>query len=194
MMTPPFVVFLTTALIFIEEYSCPEVDMRIGNKRTVLDRLDGTCGGDKTMKITFVAKSMKAQGKKIIMNATFHVLEDILDDTAITISITRCKVRENPDTCEHFHSFNTNQYCHLISTKSPLWSPFFDQITPPWRCPLMKGDYEVENAMFDVSSFLLFPVQGWFWRVTAEQRDLKTKQKIFCLITDTQVTTLGKIQ
>lgn len=51
----------------------------------MLDRLDGTCGGDKNMKITFVAKSMKAQGKKIIMNATFHILEDILGETAVRI-------------------------------------------------------------------------------------------------------------
>ncbi|XP_045476140.1 uncharacterized protein LOC123681858 [Harmonia axyridis] len=194
MKTFQLAIFALLALISIDGYSCVEVDMRIGNKRTVLDRLDGTCGGDKNMKLTFVANSMKAQGKKIVMNATFHVFEDIVDETGIKITITRCKVKENPDTCEHFHSFNTNQYCHLISTKSPLWSPFFDQITPPWRCPIMKGDYVVENAVFDVSSFLLFPVQGWFWRVTAEQWDLKTKQKIFCLITDTQVTTLGRVQ
>ncbi|KAL3273855.1 hypothetical protein HHI36_015281 [Cryptolaemus montrouzieri] len=167
--------------------------MRIGNKRTVLDRLDGTCGGDKNMKITFVANNMVAQGKKIIMNATFHVYEDIDKELMLSITIIRCRVRENPDTCEHFHSFNTNKYCQLIGTKSPLWSPFFDHITPPWRCPLKKGDYVVEDAVFDVSSFLLFPVQGWFWKVTAEQKDPDTKEKVFCLITEAQVTTLGKI-
>ncbi|KAK9887892.1 hypothetical protein WA026_000196 [Henosepilachna vigintioctopunctata] len=169
------------------------VDMRIGNKRTALDRLDGTCGGDKSMKITFVWKNFRAEGKKIIMNATFHVLEDINFEPTLSITIVRCKVRENPDTCEHFHSFTTTKYCRLIETKSPLWTPFFDQITPPWRCPLKKGDYIVENAVFDVSSFLLFPVQGWFWKVSSEQIDPTTKKKIFCLITETQVSTLGRI-
>lgn len=75
----------------------------------------------------------------------------------------------------------------MITSDSDMWKPFFGHITPPWKCPLKKGVYQSINAYFDVTAILLFPADGWFWKVRGEMFDGETGKKIMCIIVEAKV-------
>lgn len=45
----------------------------------------------------------------------------------------------------------------------------------------------MENSELDISAFLLFPADGWFWKVRGEMLDGRTQNVIMCTIIESQV-------
>ncbi|RZB89877.1 hypothetical protein BDFB_013161, partial [Asbolus verrucosus] len=144
------------------------------------------CRGYKDIKILFNYYGIKNVANRLFMNSTIIVKEDITHPPTLSLRMQRCRSKENPDTCEDFHSFSTKQYCRMIESESELWNPFFATIVPKWKCPLKKGLYKSINSTFDVTAFLLFPVDGWFWKVRGDMFDGETGKRIMCVIIEAQ--------
>ncbi|KAJ3624772.1 hypothetical protein MTP99_018370 [Tenebrio molitor] len=161
--------------------------MQIGGKQARFDRFDGICRGYKDIKIVFNYYGIRNVGNKLYMNSTIVVKEDIPDPPSLSLTMKRCRSRENLDTCEDFHSFTTKHYCKLIQSDSELWNPFFATIEPKWKCPIKKGTYKSINSSFDVTAFLLFPVDEWFWRVRGDMFDGRSGKRIMCVIIEAKV-------
>ncbi|KAF2887264.1 hypothetical protein ILUMI_18909, partial [Ignelater luminosus] len=56
----------------------------------------------------------------------------------MVVSIDRCISRDNLDTCEHFYDYKMDNYCWIVNSYTPLWSPFYETFEPKWRCPIKK--------------------------------------------------------
>lgn len=62
-----------------------------------------------------------------------------------------------------------------------MWQTTVEHTKPKMACPMKKGVYRTENVVFDLSAMLLFPVNGWYWKITIDVYDGKTGKKILCI-------------
>ncbi|KAF2896936.1 hypothetical protein ILUMI_09240 [Ignelater luminosus] len=115
------------------------------------------------------------------------IAEENLEGFQTQITISRCKYKENLDTCEHFYDHKVNDYCEMIQSKNTLWSPLFGSYVPEYKCPIKKGLYRSVNSTLDVSAMLLFPIDAWYWRVRVEVKDKATGRMVTCMIVETRI-------
>ncbi|KAJ8918684.1 hypothetical protein NQ315_015004 [Exocentrus adspersus] len=147
----------------------------------------GTCPEYEDVPIRYSDIQLVTANRTMHISMKITLLADVDSDMKLWLFLKRCTSRDSLDTCETYNTIKINHFCRILNAKNKPWTMVVDQITPPVKCPLKKGDYEVKNSTFDGSAFDRFPVVNWYWMITVHLRDETTNEVLLCAFLEGQV-------
>ncbi|KAE8737403.1 hypothetical protein FOCC_FOCC017134 [Frankliniella occidentalis] len=84
------------------------------------------------------------------------------------MTLTKCRDAVSSNSCEYYQTWTYELgVCRVMSIPGMPWSASMSKMTPPFKCPFVKGVYHTRNATADLDAVLHIPIQweGNVWRV-----------------------------
>ncbi|GLV43433.1 Diadenosine tetraphosphatase [Carabus blaptoides fortunei] len=103
-------------------------------------------------------------------------------EACMLVGIERCRNSESLDTCENFGSLKIPNACDYLKERNSLIGNLVYSVSPPYKCPIKKGNYVAKNGTLDANAFTLFPVDGWYWKFSSDYYNLSNNKLLwsFC--------------
>lgn len=122
--------------------------------------------------------------------AVILVTEEVKGDLSLLIETNKCSL--DMKTCEKFTGVNVPDICKKFVDKNAFYSPVFEKIKPPFRCPLKPGLYTLEESVLDLFIISMMPLDGYIWvvkfQLISSQKGKKAKEIAMCLNSETKIT------
>jgi hypothetical protein len=126
---------------------------------------------------------------KLNGKGVFVANEKIDGDIFGVLETAQCSL--DMKTCQKLNSLRLDDLCKKIADEKAFWYNIFEHITPPLRCPLQPGNYNIPEAGLDLSLFAMVPIDGHVWvtqlKIIAD-RGKKGKKLLMCFNVEAEVT------
>jgi hypothetical protein len=126
---------------------------------------------------------------KMAISGTIMVSEKIIGPIDVSLDSSRCTL--DMQICAKYTTINIREVCKKIIDKNSLHSNLLANIKPPLKCPIMPGNYTIEETEFNLAFFAFAPIDGYVYitnvKIVALDKETKARKVVCCFKSETKI-------
>lgn len=126
---------------------------------------------------------------KIKLSADLTVLEKVNGPIDFSLESSRCSL--DMKSCNKYETLNIKEACKKLTDKSTFFSKVLNNIQPPLTCPMMPGNYTIQDTELDLGVIAFLPLDGFIYttilKLVSTDNESKTRKLAWCFKAETKI-------
>lgn len=126
---------------------------------------------------------------KITVSGVIMVSETVCGPLDLSLDSSRCTL--DMKNCEKYNIINLREVCKNLFNSTLIYSNVLASITPPLKCPILPGNYTIQETELDLAILAYAPFDGYIYitsiKLASTNKVAKTRKILFCLNVETKI-------
>lgn len=127
---------------------------------------------------------------KLEISGHIYVIHDIVGDVEMNLETNKCSL--DMKKCDKYSTIIIRDLCKKFKENNSLYSNVFENIHPPFQCPIKRGNYTIAESAFDMMRIAMLPLDGYVWvimfKMVYSENGQKPKKVAMCVNSETKMT------